>query len=235
MPLDNSELNLDWREESALAVLDRALNIDEFGKVAMVSSFGAESAVLLHLASRINPDIPVIFVDTRMLFQETLDYQLELAEKFGLTDVRRIQPEIEDVRRSDAFGRLHKTNTDACCDFRKTMPLNKALAEFDSWISGRKRHQTESRSTMDVFEDGEGKTKINPLAHWDRDAIQGYLTRHDLPRHPLVAKGFRSIGCGPCTSRTNAGEDPRAGRWRGTGKEECGIHFENGKLVRTAA
>ena len=236
MPLDMNYLNLDWREESALQVIEQSLNSDEFGRVAMVSSFGAESAVLLHLVSRINPDLPVIFIDTQMLFQETIDYQLALAEKFGLTNVQRIKPDVENVRRNDPFGNLHRADTDKCCDIRKIQPLDTALAGYDSWISGRKRHQTNLRATMDVFEIGEkDKLKINPLAYWRPEDIRGYLDRYDLPRHPLVEKGFPSIGCAPCTSAINDGEDPRAGRWRGQDKEECGIHFENGKVVRRPA
>ncbi len=232
MPLDANYLNLDWREEAALNVLTQSLNDEDFGRVAMVSSFGAESAVLLHLVSRVNPDLPVIFIDTQMLFQETLDYQLTLAEQFGLTNIQRIRPEVEDIRRNDPFGNLHRADTDKCCDFRKVQPLAKALAGYDSWISGRKRHQTAKRAEMDIYEESEGKLKINPLAFWRPEDIRGYIDRYDLPRHPLVDKGFLSIGCAPCTSAIADGEDPRAGRWRGLDKEECGIHFENGKVVR---
>ncbi len=232
MPLDANYLNLDWREEAALNVLTQSLNDEDFGRVAMVSSFGAESAVLLHLLSRVNPGLPVIFIDTQMLFQETLDYQLSLAEQFGLTNIQRIRPGVEDIRRNDPFGNLHRANTDKCCDIRKVQPLAEALAGYDSWISGRKRHQTAKRAEMDIYEDSEGKLKINPLAFWRPEDIRGYMDRYDLPRHPLVEKGFLSIGCAPCTSAIAEGEDSRAGRWRGLDKEECGIHFENGKVVR---
>ncbi len=236
MPHDTSELNLDWREDAALSVIERVFNNDDFGRLAMVSSFGAESAVLLHLVGRVAPDLPVIFIDTQMLFQETLDYQLELAQQFGLTNVQRISPDTETVRRNDPFGSLHKTNTDRCCDLRKIQPLDKVISEYDSWISGRKRHQTDARAQMDIYEIGEkDKLKINPLAYWRPEEIRAYFDRYDLPRHPLVEKGFLSIGCAPCTSPIREGEDPRAGRWRGQEKDECGIHFENGKVVRRPA
>ncbi|MBL4806134.1 MAG: phosphoadenylyl-sulfate reductase [Rhodobacteraceae bacterium] len=207
----------------------------KYGKAALVSSFGAESAVLLHLLSRVNKAAPVLFVDTQMLFQETLDYQLHLTETFGLTNVQRISAESETLRRNDVFGRLHLSDTDKCCDLRKLAPLNTALQEYDTWVSGRKRHQSMSRAQIEVFEQDAGRTKISPLADWSRDDIAAYFSEHDLPRHPLVAKGFASIGCAPCTTAVKAGEDARAGRWRNSEKTECGIHFENGKIVRPAA
>ncbi|MXU64567.1 phosphoadenylyl-sulfate reductase [Oceanomicrobium pacificus] len=230
-------LNLKAKEETALQRLDEVLNGNAVGRVALVSSFGAESAVLLHLASRLRKDVPVIFVDTRMLFQETLDYQLELAEAFGLTDIRRITPDSEAVRRDDVFGRLHLKDTDACCALRKVAPLDAALDGFDAWITGRKRHQTDARRNMDLFEDENGRRiKVNPLAFWQPEDLRAYMDAHDLPRHPLTRRGFASIGCAPCTRPVAEGEDPRAGRWAGSDKTECGIHFdENGKVVRPAA
>ena len=228
-----SQSNLDAQEESALRLLEKALVKGEFGRAALVSSFGADSAVLLHMISRVKRDAPVLFVDTRMLFQETLEYQLELTEKFGLTDVRRITPDAEQVRRNDVFGRLHIYDPDSCCALRKTAPLDAALEDFDAWITGRKRHQADTRADLKLIEQADGRIKLNPLVFWERPEIAGYFEKHDLPRHPLVHKGFRSIGCGPCTSPVADGEDERAGRWRGRDKTECGIHFENGKLVRT--
>ena len=228
-----SQHTLEAQEAAALQLLDQALVRGEFGRTALVSSFGADSAVLLHMISRVKRDAPVLFVDTRMLFQETLDYQLELAESFGLTDVRRITPDAVEVRRNDVFGRLHINDPDACCALRKTAPLDAALKDFDAWITGRKRHQADTRADLTPIEQADGRIKLNPLAFWERPEIAGYFEKHGLPRHPLVQKGFRSIGCGPCTSPVTDGEDERAGRWRGRDKTECGIHFENGKLVRT--
>jgi len=195
-------------------------------ELALVSSFGAESVVLLDIAAKIDRNMPVVFIDTHMLFAETLDYQLELADRLGLTNVQRISADETVLRLSDADKTLHQSAPDDCCHLRKTMPLEAALSGFRAWVTGRKRHQTQDRAHMQVVEvDQAGRIKINPLANWDAQTVANYMNTHDLPRHPLVADGFQSIGCAPCTSRTIDGEDPRAGRWRGAEKTECGIHF----------
>lgn len=226
-------LNTRYRHHGATAVLERALKDPDLGKVALVSSFGAESVVLLHLVSVIAPETPVLFIDTRMLFQETLDYQRELAEKLALCDIRTIRANPQRVNFEDPDGTLHQFNTDACCNVRKVEPLERALKGFDGWITGRKRFQGATRETVDFFEaEGDTRIKVNPLAHWGREDLEEYIVNNRLPRHPLVAKGYPSIGCAPCTSPVKAGEDPRAGRWRGQQKTECGIHFINGKPVR---
>lgn len=227
-------LNARYRHHSATAVLEHALKDDDLGRVALVSSFGAESVVLLHLVSVLAPETPVLFVDTRMLFRETLDYQRELAEKLALCDIRTIRAHPQKVGFEDPDGTLHQFNTDACCAIRKVEPLERALAQFDGWITGRKRYQGATRQAVDFFEaEGETRIKVNPLAHWGREDLEEYMVENRLPRHPLVAKGYPSIGCAPCTSPVKPGEDPRAGRWRGSQKTECGIHFINGKPVRT--
>lgn len=227
-------LNARYKHHGATAVLEHALRDADLGKVALVSSFGAESVVLLHLVSVIAPETPVLFIDTRMLFQETLDYQRELAEKLALCDIRTIRAHPGKVAFEDPDGTLHQFNTDACCAVRKVEPLERALADFDGWITGRKRYQASTREAVDFFEaEGETRIKVNPLAHWGREDIEEYMVENRLPRHPLVAKGYPSIGCAPCTSPVKPGEDPRAGRWRGSQKVECGIHFIDGKPVRT--
>ena len=133
----------------------------------------------------------------------------------------------------DPDGTLNQRDTDACCDLRKVRPMEAALAPFDSWITGRKRFQSGTRAALDFFEtEGDIRIKINPLAHWAPEDVQEYMVNNRLPRHPLVAKGYPSIGCAPCTSPVKPGEDPRAGRWRGADKEECGIHFIDGRMVR---
>lgn len=234
-PLDRrvAALNERYRHHSATAVLDRALHDPEVGSLALVSSFGAESVVLLHLVSVIAPGTPVIFIDTQMLFPETLDYQRALADRLNLTDVRTIRADRRDTEFEDPDGTLHEFNTDACCTLRKVVPLERALAGFDGWITGRKRFQAGSRAALQFFENEDGKRiKVNPLAHWGREDLEDYIVNNRLPRHPLVAKGYPSIGCAPCTSPVKEGEDPRAGRWRGTRKQECGIHFINGRAVR---
>ena len=226
-------LNDRYRHHAAVSVMEKALKDPDTGEVALVSSFGAESVVLLHMVSVIAPGTPVLFIDTMMLFQETLDYQQEVAAKLGLTDVRVIRAADAALRLDDPDGTLHQFNTDACCALRKTVPLEQALSGFDAWITGRKRYQGDTRATIDFFEvETPARMKINPLAHWGREDLEEYIIQNRLPRHPLVAKGYPSIGCAPCTSPVKPGEDPRAGRWRGQGKTECGIHFIGGKAVR---
>lgn len=234
MPLDDlaNRRNALHRDSDALSVLRAALNDPQIGPVALVSSFGAESVVLLHLAAQVDPAVPVIFLDTEMLFPESLTYQRDVAKALGLTDVRVITPDRNAVLREDVDGLLHQADTDACCDLRKTRPLEQALQGFGGWITGRKQFQNGQRASLPLFEADGARIKINPLAHWSSEDLRGYMLDHDLPRHPLVAQGYPSIGCMPCTTRVGEGEDPRAGRWRNSEKTECGIHFVNGRMVR---
>ena len=226
-------LNEWYRLNSATAVLTHALSSPEAGQLALVSSFGAESVVLLHLVSIIDRSTPVIFIDTQMLFAETLAYQSDLAERLAFTDMRVIRAAESEIARNDPDGTLHQFSTDACCALRKTRPLDRALQGFDGWITGRKRHQSGARAALPLFEtDDAGRLKLNPLADWGPGQAAAYIRAHNLPPHPLVAQGYPSIGCAPCTSPVAEGEDPRAGRWRGSAKTECGIHFVDGKLVR---
>jgi phosphoadenosine phosphosulfate reductase len=226
-------LNARYRHHSAISVLEHALTDSDTGSVAMVSSFGAESVALLHMVAVVDRATPVLFIDTEMLFSETLVYQRELAEMLGLRDVRVIRASRTRMAAHDPEGLLHRENPDACCALRKTEPLEHALAPFDAWITGRKRFQSGSRAALEFFEaEGAERIKINPLAHWAREDVAEYMLNNRLPRHPLVAKGYPSIGCAPCTTPVAAGEDPRAGRWRGSEKEECGIHFVDGRIVR---
>ncbi len=231
-----ARLNDRYKHHAATEVLRRALNDPDLGRVTMVSSFGSESVVLLHMVSVVAPGTPVLFIDTQMLFPETLAYQTEVAEKLKLTDVRVIRAAEREVALNDPDGTLHQFNTDACCDFRKTIPLERELSQFDAWITGRKRFQGGQRTELQFFEsEPPSRLRINPLAHWRSQDVQDYMAENNLPRHPLVAKGYASIGCAPCTSPVKPGEDPRAGRWRGSQKTECGIHFIGGKMVRTGA
>ena len=228
------ELNARFSDAPAQEVLRVILTENLLGKSALVSSFGAESAILLHLASKIRKDIPVLFVDTEFLFPETMEYLRTLAVELGLEDIRRIMPDPGRVATYDPKGELRVNDPDQCCYLRKTAPLQRVLGEFSNWITGRKRYQSGTRSALQVFEldNVTNRVKVNPLANWDRDALRGYMVEHHLPPHPLVAKGFASIGCAPCTTPVGENEDPRAGRWRGQEKEECGIHFVDGKMVR---
>lgn len=208
----------------------------EFGdEVALVSSFGAEAAVLLHLAAQVDRHMPVLLIDSLMLFEETLDYQKTLSKALGLTNVVHLRPDPADLMLRDPKDDLHRRDQDACCHIRKVLPLERALARWPVVISGRKRFQASTRSTLEVFEaDGE-RLRVNPLAHWTAQDLRDHMDAHDLPRHPLVAKGYPSIGCAPCTTRVRDGEDIRAGRWRGSEKVECGIHFgADGRILRAS-
>lgn len=227
-------LNARFRHRSATAVLEAVLHEGLAGRVAMVSSFGAESAVLLHMIAVIDRKTQVLFIDTQMLFAETLVYQQELAERFRLENLTILRASDQHLRQTDPEGQLHCSDPDACCALRKTQPLQTALAGFDSWITGRKRFQGTTRAALEMFEPepAGNRLKINPLAHWSAQDITTYMEENRLPRHPLVARGYRSIGCMPCTRPTGAGEDPRAGRWPGQAKQECGIHIGPRGVVR---
>lgn len=228
--------NLLHRKSDAQTVLRHALNDQSIGPVALVSSFGAESVVLLHMIAEIDKSTPVIFLDTEMLFPETLTYQRDVAAQLGLTDVRIASPDRGEVLTDDVDGILHLADTNACCDLRKTRPLEKALAGFGGWITGRKQFQNGQRAQLPLFEKDAARIKINPLAKWSAHDLAAYMDTHDLPRHPLVAQGYPSIGCMPCTTRVSIHEDPRAGRWRNSEKTECGIHFaSDGHVARVVA
>ena len=227
-------LNRRYLQHEPEALIAEALADPAMGRVALVSSFGAESVVLLHMIAQHAPATPILFVDTLMLFEETLAYQQQVAAHLGLRDLRVLRATPEALQAADPDGNLHRTAPDACCALRKTAPLDAALAGFDAWITGRKRYHGATRAALEHFEqETPTRIKINPLAHWGREEIADYFARHDLPRHPLVARGYPSIGCAPCTSPVAEGEDIRAGRWRGQEKTECGIHFVGGRMVRS--
>ncbi len=209
---------------SAPAMLRALLTGELAGRIASVSSYGAESAVLLHMVAAIDTDVPVIFTNTQKMFGETLAYRDELSERLGLTDLRVFRPDPRVLAAKDKTGLRWSYDPDGCCEIRKVEPLRRALAPFDAWISGRKGFQSGTRLALPRFEEDEGRLKINPLADWKKDQLEAYFAEHDLPRHPLEAQGYLSIGCAPCTSKVRPGEDPRAGRWRGWDKVECGIH-----------
>ncbi len=196
------------------------------GRVALVSSFGAEAAVLLHMVAAIDRATPVIFLDTGKLFGETLRYRDALTTALELSDVRTVRPDPKRIDEIDPDGVLWYGNPNMCCYLRKVEPLNRALDGFAAWISGRKGFHGGDRGNLPTIEaSDDGRIKINPLARWQQADIDAYFDRHQLPRHPLQADGFLSIGCMPCTDRVAPGEDPRAGRWRGHNKTECGIHL----------
>lgn len=212
-------------EMSTRLLLEDAIHGFFRNDIALVSSFGAEAAVLLHLVAQIDRNVPVIFLDTGKLFGETLRYRDALIARLRLTDVRNIEPDATALALHDPDGMLFQRDANACCRLRKIEPLERALGGFSAWINGRKRFQGGLRNDIAVVEESAGRIKFNPLASWSQREIDSYFSAYDLPHHPLEADGFRSIGCMPCSSPVAASEDARAGRWRGQGKTECGIHL----------
>ena len=199
---------------------------EEFdGRIAAVSSFGADSAVLLDIIARVDRNLPIIFLDTGKHFEETLSYRDALAADFGLTDVRVRTPEATALERIDPDGRLHQSDTDACCNVRKVEPLARGVAPFRAWFTGRKRFQAATRNELPVFESVGRRIRINPLARWTTSDQADYMRTHRLRENPLVAYGYLSIGCFPCTQSVKPGDEARSGRWAGQAKVECGIHL----------
>ncbi|NJO55924.1 MAG: phosphoadenylyl-sulfate reductase [Rhodospirillales bacterium] len=230
-------LNAALSGTDAIGALNRCL-VDIYpGESCVVSSFGAESAVILHMVAVTAPDSPVFFINTEKLFDETVDYRDRLVERLGLTNIQTLTPSVHDLKADDPDGTLHQRNTDMCCYIRKTLPLVRALRPYKVWISGRKRHHGGSRSELPRVEIQDGKLKLNPLYDWDSARLHDYMRSHELPYHPLVAQGYPSIGCIPCTARvTDPNADPRSGRWAGSEKTECGIHIgADGKIVRSGS
>jgi len=221
---DADALNARFAGVDAATMLRSLLNEHELGRVAVVSSFGTESAVLLHLVAQANKATPVVFVDTLKMFPETLDYRALLVEQLGFTNSQVVTPDPAVLAARDDKGLRWSYDPDGCCAIRKVEPLARAKDELDAWISGRKAFQSITRQNLPRFEIEDGRLKINPLGDWDKAALDAYFAAHDLPHHPLEAQGYLSIGCEPCTSKVLPGEDPRAGRWRGWDKVECGIH-----------
>lgn len=207
------------------AVIKAALAEDFAGGLAAVSSFGADSAVLLHMIAEIDRKLPVIFLDTGKHFGETLDYRDALAEDLGLADIRVIAPDEATLAEVDPKGDLHRTDADACCAVRKVEPMARGIEPFGAWLTGRKRFQAATRAHLPVFEAVGPRLRINPLARWMTSDLAGYMRRHALRENPLVAYGYLSIGCFPCTQAVMPSEDARSGRWAGQAKTECGIHL----------
>lgn len=204
-----------------------ALSIDRHfaEEIAAVSSFGADSAVLLHMIAQIDRTLPVIFLDTGKHFGETLDYRDALAADFGLTDIRVVRPKAEALAADDPDGNLHKVDTDACCEIRKVEPMARGVEPFRAWFTGRKRFQSDTRRALPVFETVGPRIRINPMAQWGTAELASYMRAHRLRENPLVAFGYLSIGCFPCTQPVKPGDDARSGRWAGQAKTECGIHL----------
>ena len=223
---DASALNARLADAAPEDIIATAIEIAGLERFAIVSSFGTESAVLLAAAADVDRTIPILMIDTGYLFPETLAYRDQLQNHLGLVDIRILKPDPIRTTNADPDSDLFQRDPDGCCELRKTEPLADALAHFDAWANGRKRYQAMNRASIPVVEGDGPRLKFNPLAYLTRADVVGRFRASGLPYHPLEKFGFASIGCMPCTSRVTSGEDPRAGRWRGRGKTECGIHAQ---------
>jgi len=233
MPLDDAlsppngparEIWLEYGHLDGEDLLDAVIHEAFPNRIAVSSSFGTESAVLLHLVARVAPETPVLFLDTGMLFAQTEQYRRLLENRLGLRNIQIIRPDPDHIQEYDPDGKLHQNDPDACCQLRKVLPMQRVLDNYDAWITGRKRIHGGTRTTLPVIEHEGYHTKINPIAPWSNDRIQAVFSEHDLPRHPLEQLGFTSVGCHPCTGLPQAGGGVRSGRWSGLDKTECGIH-----------
>jgi phosphoadenosine phosphosulfate reductase len=216
--------------------LIRTISRDYKGRTALLSSFGAESSVLLHMVSEIDPNLPVVFLDTEKLFPETIAYRNRLVSDLGLKNIKIFHPSKEDLAEQDPDGNLHASVPDQCCNIRKTVPMERAFANYDVMISGRKRFHGAGRTNLKFVSIDGDRLKVEPLAGFTAFDLQSYMVNHQLPSHPLKLEGYRSIGCMPpqCTSPGGTDDNPREGRWMGNDKTECGIHFTaNGKIIRS--
>ena len=218
-------LNAAWRDVPTPEVLRHAVTEAFPGRTALLSSFGAEAAVALHLLAQVAPSTPVLFLDTGLHFGQTLPHRDALAARLGLTDVRTVAS--ADAAAVDPRGDLWRRDPDACCDLRKVRPLAAAVAGFDCLVGGRKRFHGAGRARLPLYEVTDGQVRLNLLADWDGPRLEAYRLAHDLPQHPLVAQGYRSIGCWPCSQPSDDAADGgvRGGRWAGQAKTECGIHL----------
>ncbi len=217
-------LNIDYGSLPTLELLDVMINKVFKDKIALVSSFGTEAAMLLALVAEVNPATPVIFLETHKHFPETLEYRDQLIKTLGLTDVRNIEPEPSAIKAADPDGDLWSRNPDACCYLRKVVPLEESLHDFDAWINGRKRIHGGTRAALPGLEHDDRRVKVNAMANWTQEMIDEEWKKRNLPEHPMVQWGYTSVGCKPCTSLPKPGEGKRSGRWAQFDKQECGIH-----------
>lgn len=231
-----ADLDARYGHLDAEAIVELAVErFRDAGGIATVSSFGADSAALLHMIARVDNGLPVLFLDTGQHFGETLEYRDQLADDLGLTDLRIIHPRPELLLERDPDGVLHRSDADQCCDIRKVEPMTRAVEPYAAWFTGRKRYQSATRAYMPLFEAVGSRIRVNPLARWTTADQADYMRAHNLRENPLVAFGYLSIGCFPCTQPVRPGEDARSGRWAGLAKTECGIHLPGLEELTSAA
>lgn len=208
------------------------------GGLTMATAFGAEGCILLHMISELRDELgfaPDIFnLDTQYQFPQTLALRRQITKKFGLT-IRAVLPNegivaAEAAAKVDGTGPLYKADPNACCHWRKVVPLAEAVQGYSAWITAIRRDQTRERAATAIVgpDPKYNLAKINPLANWTKEQVWDYVARHEVPTNPLHAQGFPSIGCWPCTRPVEQGDDERSGRWQGTDKRECGIHVPVG-------
>ena len=218
-------LNSLFEKKSSFSILLYSVQNLFSKKIAYVCSFGTESAVILHMISRMDKEFPIIFLNTQKLFKETIEYKDTIIKHLSLKNVKEVFPNPKDVEINDPKGFLWKKDPDLCCKLRKVEPLILNLKRYDAWISGRKSYQNNERATKSFVDVQEGKVIISPLINWSQKKINEYFLANNLPRHPLMQEGYLSIGCQNCTVKTSNKSNTRSGRWSGTDKTECGIHF----------
>ncbi len=224
------KLNRDFGKSSPLEILNSSINLLYKDAIVYVCSFGSESAIILHMISKIDKNFPIILINTKFLFDETMDYKKELTDKLQLKNCTEIFPDLTDIRSNDKNNNLWKSDTNKCCHLRKVLPLQKELAKYKAWISGRKAYHEGERKKLKVFEFLNDKMVVNPLANMTQNDVSKYFNDYKLPRHPLFSKGFLSIGCRQCTVVASSNNDVRSGRWINSTKTECGIHLRNEKV-----
>ena len=217
-------LNKESSNFSPEQILEKSLN--EFSdKITYICSFGSESAIILNMISKINKNFPIFLLNSNFLFPETIDYKNDLIDRLKLVNCKDIYPDKVSLKKNDPNNNLWEKNIDKCCNLRKVIPLELKLKEFNAWISGRKSYHQGERSELKAFEFLNGKVVVNPLVNLNKNEVDEYFEKNDLPKHPLVKEGFMSIGCIQCTSKTVDPNNIRSGRWKNSVKTECGIHL----------
>jgi phosphoadenosine phosphosulfate reductase len=220
-----------FEREDPEAILRWAL--ETVDRIAIASAFQADGTCVLHMATRIRPDVPVLFLETGFHFPETLAFRDRLAERLSLNVIELRGDHTPETQAAEFGDRLYERDPDLCCHLNKVVPFTRALHDYDAWVTALRRDSAPSRANTPILEryelePGRPMLKVNPVARWSRADVWRYLAEHHLPHHPLYDRGFAQIGCAPCTRAIRAGEDERAGRWDGAAKIECGLHVHRG-------
>tara|TARA_Y100000589_G_scaffold284108_1_gene282742 strand:- start:158 stop:850 length:693 start_codon:yes stop_codon:yes gene_type:complete len=228
MDLDKNkleDLNREFHSSTPYEIVKKSKSL--FGdRIVYVSSFGTESAVILHIISKIDKNFPIILLNTNFLFDQTLNYKNKLINLFKFENFLEVLPNNSDLKKFDPKNTLWQKDVEKCCNLRKVKPLDRILKNYDAWISGRKTYQGGERKDLRPFESNNGKIVVNPLANFGQKSVFQYFKNYNLPKHPLLEEGYFSIGCTHCTHKSSDVKDPRSGRWASNKKTECGIHYK---------